>query len=650
MSAPALLIGATLAFWGWQSGNLVVGLLLGTILELARQAKLRVDLGTEQHSTIADLSTIGFVLLAVLLGANRGIAHGVIGAFVWLPVALAPILLAQLLSAERRLPLSALFRYLRKLRRQNPDVPDPMVDVSAVYVALVLLSAGIANLRGPAYYVVVVVGAACLLYAARPRQANLAAGAAMLLAAAAAGYGAHHGLARLQAEFEDWVMGLNLIRMVDADPYRSRSELGSLGRLKLRNEIILRVYPPERGEARAPYELLHRGSYNSYTGNSWVARGAEMQPLESEADNLTWILSEEPTQWRVRIASKLDLGRALLGLPPGTSRLGSLPANQLRRNALGAVHATLGVDWVQYEAQGGAEIQTYAAPSAEDRLVPPAELAVFERAAAEMGLAALPAAEALRRIERHFGGFSYATFRDKAVPAGETALGDFMTRTRAGHCEYFAAAATLLLRAAGIPARYATGYAVMEYSVLERAYVVRARHAHAWTRAWVEDRWVDLDPTPPAWFGEEERRAPLWEGLSDLFRWAGFAWSTRDEFKASDAWFALLPLLAAYLVWSVTRGRKRVRAAEAAAAAKHRYPGEDSEFYALEKSLPERLPGETHGLWLTRIAKEIPPEKAAQIQAALRLHQRYRFDPEGLAPPERRTLRELCGMLTPQSR
>ena len=32
-----------------------------------------------------------------------------------------------------------------------------------------------------------------------------------------------------------------------------------------------------------------------------------------------------------------------------------------------------------------------------------------------------------------------------------TPLADFLLRTRAGHCEYFATAATLLLRKAGIP-------------------------------------------------------------------------------------------------------------------------------------------------------------------------------------------------------
>jgi transglutaminase-like putative cysteine protease len=55
------------------------------------------------------------------------------------------------------------------------------------------------------------------------------------------------------------------------------------------------------------------------------------------------------------------------------------------------------------------------------------------------------------------------------------------------------------LRAAGIPARYAIGFSVSEYSPLEGAYVARRRHAYAWALAWLEGRWRDFDATPPDW-------------------------------------------------------------------------------------------------------------------------------------------------------
>jgi hypothetical protein len=651
MTMPPFLIAAALAFWGWQSGHLAAGIALGIALEAPRYLKLRLDLGAEEHSRIADLSTIGFVTLALLLAVNRGISSGILQAFIWAPAALAPIMLAQMLSASGRIPLSALFRYMRKLRRRNPEIKDPPVEVSAVYAALVLISAGVANARGPAYYAGVVIAAAWALYAVRPRHSSPAAWALMLAFGAGAGYAGQLAIADLQARIETWVVDLNL-RGLDADPYRSVTEIGSIGRLKQYDAILLRVYASERDAARI--RLLHRASYNTYAGTTWLAREAPMQVLDSEADGTTWDLSAPAPApgpgWRTRIAAHIERGKALLPLPAGTTRIAGLTAVALRRNALGAVHADVGADWVQYEPEGGADIETYSPPSTADSILPSAERAVFERVAADLRLREVPPEEAVRRIERHLGGFTYSLYRERSAPKGETALGDFMTRTHSGHCEYFASAATLLLRAAGIPARYATGYAVMERSTLEGAYVVRSRHAHAWTRAWVGGRWIDLDPTPPDWFGQEAREAPFWQGLADLARWAGFRWAMRGEFEAGDAWYGALAVLVLILGWRMFGGKRIVRKdAAAAAAEKRRRPGEDSEFYALERSLPLRDPGETQAAWLKRIASDISPGEMAQISAALRLHQRYRFDPQGLAATERNALRELCRSLAPRT-
>ena len=643
MNAPPFLLGAGLAFWGWQSGNLLVGIALGVAIEALRLARPRLDLGTAEHSTIADLSTIGFVLLAALISANRGIAHGILQAFVWLPAAISPILLAQYSSVEGRVPLSALLRYVRKLKRERPDTPDPLVDVSAPYFALTLLAAGMANARGPEYYAGVVAGAACLLYAARRRHANLLAATAMLAAATGLGYVGHLGLAQAHLMFIDWVMDLNLVRTADPDPFRVRTEIGTLGRLKAYDAIVLRVYAdPGSGERM---RLLHRNSYNTYLGTTWIARDAPMLPLESEADNETWILSPLPGTGEVRMAARFDLGRTTLALPPGTVRLGGFPATAMQRNAMGSVHAFLGVQWAPFEAAMNPAFSPSSAPTAEDLAVPVEERAVLGSVATELGLGTGSAADAVRTLERHFQSFRYSLYRDRSVPRGETAIGDFLRRTRAGHCEYFAAATTLLLRAAGVPARYATGYAMVEYSRLEGAFVVRSRHAHAWTQAWIDGRWVDLDTTPPDWLPEEEAGAPVWQGLADLARYLGFRWSQRGEFKAGDGWYALLAVLAVVLAWRVLRGRKRVTAEQAPRTPARPHPGDDSEFGALAGLLPARDPAETLAEWQQRIAGSIPQAAADAFQAALRLHRRLRFDPAGLAPPERDQLRRLCGEL-----
>ena len=227
-------------------------------------------------------------------------------------------------------------------------------------------------------------------------------------------------------------------------------------------------------------------------------------------------------------------------------------------------------------------------------------------------------------------------------------LADFLRTTQRGHCEYFAAATTLALRAAGIPARYATGFAMVEYSDLERAYVVRARHAHAWTRAWVGGRWVDVDTTPPSWFAEEEGLAPAWQGLSDLLRWAMYRWSQRGELGVGAAGYAVLALLIAVLAWRIVRRARAASAGQGAAGRVVRsWPGEDSEFYAVERALAEsgapRAPGEALTVWASGVAAGLDEAARARFERVVELHLRYRFDPAGLDAAERRTLRESGG-------
>lgn len=72
----------------------------------------------------------------------------------------------------------------------------------------------------------------------------------------------------------------------------------------------------------------------------------------------------------------------------------------------------------------------------------------------------------------------------------------FLFDTRTGFCEHFAASFTLMMRAAGIPARVVTGYQGGELNPVDDYYIVRQRDAHAWSEVWLVGRgWVRIDPT-----------------------------------------------------------------------------------------------------------------------------------------------------------
>ncbi len=73
---------------------------------------------------------------------------------------------------------------------------------------------------------------------------------------------------------------------------------------------------------------------------------------------------------------------------------------------------------------------------------------------------------------------------------------EFLFNTRQGFCEYYASAFTIMMRAAGIPARVVTGYQGGEVNPLGNYLIVRQHDAHAWTEVWLENRgWVRIDPT-----------------------------------------------------------------------------------------------------------------------------------------------------------
>ena len=108
--------------------------------------------------------------------------------------------------------------------------------------------------------------------------------------------------------------------------------------------------------------------------------------------------------------------------------------------------------------------------------------------------------------------FILDTLRSRAVysttpglaPLNEDIVEYFLFENGEGYCVHFAAAATLMYRLYGIPARYASGYMVQpedfeqQEDGLYHALVTDAE-AHAWTELFVENQgWTPVEVTPAA--------------------------------------------------------------------------------------------------------------------------------------------------------
>jgi transglutaminase-like putative cysteine protease len=640
---PGLLAGAC-ALWAFQTGYWLVALAAAIALEAPRVVALRWELEQRHFNRLSDLCVVLIASTGVLLYFSYGNPRGLLLVFEWMPLLTLPLALAQAWGSLREVDLTAFAWTMRR------GAASERVTINLGYPDLAVWVAGAAaaNTRGHAFYFALAALAAWALWGVRPRRYPLALWAALIGAAVAAGYGIHHGLYSLQAWIEDVVPEWIAMSGSRTDPYLSRTALGSIGELKDDDSIVLRVRI--EGALELPL-LLHRSSYNTYVDRSWIAQIAPLVPGAPGARRPA--RGEAAPQARVTVYDYSPHGNPVLSLPRDTVALRGIDTSSLRENSLGTVQADLTPGYFDYVAVVSRGARVEGVPSKQDLRIPPGEQRLFHRIANRLGLPGLPPEQAVATVERYFArGFRYTLYLKGSRP-GLSAIDDFLLRTHAGHCEYFATATVLLLRAAGIPARYATGFSVDEYSSLERAYIVRLRDAHAWARAYVGDRWIDVDTTPPTWIQAEARAASAWwVPAYDLWAWLTFRSSQlgagaqgQQHMTALAAGAALL--IALWLAWRLSRARRLMRSGRRSrGAGETPVPqGADSEFYLIERRLERlglgRLPAETTMAWLARVRGRLPAgaDADALLQIA-RLHYRYRFDPEGLPGPERARLRE----------
>jgi len=177
------------------------------------------------------------------------------------------------------------------------------------------------------------------------------------------------------------------------------------------------------------------------------------------------------------------------------------------------------------------------------------EIQTLQTIATELKLDKLDDWEKIETLKAYFlRDFTYTTHLTISDSQKRSPLVNFLTSTKSGHCEYYATATTLLLRAAGIPTRYVVGYAVREKGESPEEYLLRGTHAHAWCRAylggrkeivpeeriitragkevtillnrvtWTGGEWVDVDLTPPDWAAVDSPSPNFQERLSDTLQ------------------------------------------------------------------------------------------------------------------------------------
>ena len=643
---PPLLLGVSTVFWGYHCDQLVLSAAVAGILESTPVLKFRLHLTATDFRRILIFSILGLLVISAYFLTTRPIREALVALLQWLPLVILPTVATQRYSSVASVDWKSVLTFLASSAANYHPKPAKL-DLGYLYVALCLVAASAANMRTPWFYAAIVLICGWSLWSVRSRRHSPFVWGGLFLVAAGLGFSAHIALNHLQQYVTEATVELFVGGGGHTDPYSNTTRLGRLGTLKLSDRILLRVYPESRF---TPPLLLHRASYDRYLYGEWIAKDATLRPVTPGAGGEIWTLKEhtKPSS-KILLSEYLDQGTAVLALPHGTVKLRHLPAYEFKKNRLDTVQIKGAERLVTYEVLYKPNHTGDALPTDYDLKIPPTESETLSRFALELGAEGLSAKQMLQNIKTFFAdNFAYSLSQENPINV-KNALREFLTKTRTGHCEYFATATVLLLRAAGIPARYATGFSVQEYSNMEKAYVVRLRHAHAWARAYIDGEWIDVDTTPTTWADVEQDNASLWQPLMDLGSWLWFKYADWRIQKSSALLKALsitlVVLALGCLAWWVKRKRstRAQNTAKSISSPLRRWPGSDSEFCLIEQKLNsaglERKQGEPLYTWLKRLSdsETIPSDAPALIDLAS-LHYRFRFSPEGIDQNERCTL------------
>jgi len=638
---PPFFLAAVLLFWANQTGLWLFAIPMAVLVEVPRYTDLRWSFSDQEISRITDLTTVVWIIAGIYLFSQSS-AKGLFILLSWSPILFFCLLAAQLYRHQGALPLSSLMLSLRG-KKQNvmlQRLQRKKLDLRYPYTLLCLLASSVNN--DDYFFYGIVILTAWALSAVRSRRYSWRVWFSVLGLCVCLGYAGQWSLRQMQLELEalaiQWLDSL----WQERDPYQNQTALGSIGQLKLSNKVVMRV------QANQPL-LLREASYDSYNHQTWRSRRVHFSIMPTNSQSGLWQLHANrqnlPTD-RVNIERNLIEGKATLALPAGTIKVQAPSGVEIQQNRYDhAVTLINGPTLLSYQADFliGAEIDKL--PSKREHLLdlPRVEKAYIQQLATQLGLLSptLSYDQKRQRIAQFFEqDFKYSLDLSE-TPAKFTALRYFLQESQRGHCEYFASATVLLLRAAGIPSRYAVGYSVQEYSPLEQSYVVRKRHAHAWALSYHQGQWQVLDTTPADWYEQESANMPWWLNVYDLFSWLHhqyqrWRWLSAQQQQESGWSWQMTVLLSLLLLWLCWHLQQRQRSRKMLPQAEISYYDSGSPFTPVMQQLSTAYhaptPYQTLHKWLAEIHQQATwsAKQHQNLHDLLRWHQRYRFDPHGL--------------------
>lgn len=640
MKIPPFYIGTTLLFWGMESNNLLLGVIIAVVLESCQFIKEKWTLSKDDFIRISDLTSVIFITAIGLILLNKEPITFFRNTTIWLPVILLPLVIAQLYSTNDKIVIGTQIGSKKK-KKSYQHAP---MDFSFYYVILALFATAAANSRSAYFFPGIAFLMGWLLFYNRGKSFKIHTFIATLVVVFAAGYfgfqameKSHHYLRK-----KSWEMMRSYYLNRFADPYKANIAYGSTGRLKQSGTIVIRVF-----SLTSPPDLLKEASYTNYNSAAWrnphQLFDAAVLTAETEWE---LIPKPHPTGLKTTIEQNLPKEKGLLVRPAYSFRITSPNLFELERNKAGTLKALDSAPVVTTDFFYNRNKPVDDIPDQWNTFLPKHEKETLTKVAQTIWQIDDSKTAKLSKLSSYFSAnFSY-TLELQNRGRQTSLLANFLLSTKEGHCELFATATTLLLRTANIPTRYVTGFAVEEYSKLEGCYVVRDRHAHAWCEAYINGKWITVDNTPANWQDQDLSNRSFLEPVSDFLSFLKQKYK-RFQIGSEQNYDTLLSIviiiLALILIYRIYRRLQLQKDEKYPNKQKRIFIPQDSPFTLLEEWLievaGERNHNEQMSTWLRRVcsSNQLPYQEILKLYQH---HQKLRFDAEHFSEAEYQKLRD----------
>lgn len=629
MKTPRFLLGAIVLFWGWQVHTLWIAICLAVIIESSRMVKTKFEFKPADFNKFVDISIVflaGVIVVSLTLEAQKAIMI----LLKWLPVIFFPLICAQEFSVKGTIDSRSFFILKQKQLKAN-FYDGKEIDISFTYSLFCILSSATANSKGPLFYAILVLFFFWGLWQARSKRVSIVMWFCCVLMTIFLGYAGHTFLRATSMRISQWMMEYYAGYYAD-NPFNNFTAMGEIGKLKMSDTIVLRASFQDYRPAET--YLLHKASYTGFAISNWYA-GYGFESIENGQDKTVWQINPVVTpRQKVTLYFKPSRKNAVLSLPSGVLTIAEMKAGSCSKNTLQSVRVEDIPPLLKGIVSYTGDLRYDAPPSAQDLQIPKQELSGIETIGQDLALDTMSEQQILTTIRQYFlSRFTYS-LELEGKQEQSTPLQNFLYHTKSGHCEFFATAATLLLRQAKIPARYATGYLAHEYSDLENQMVIRQKDAHAWSKAFVQGQWINFDITPPSFWQKDNQHVKT-SVIRDFFSFLGFKLSqlrheTGARLMNQYGLWLILPLGLILFFRLKQAGRvKRIKVSTKGVADKPQ-SGREISFYLIEEVLSQqgfpRHPHETYVSWLERIEHHFDNKnRYDHLKTLLKRHNQYRF-------------------------